>query len=202
MLGGHGLDGVVLHEGCGGLGVVHVELDESGGAEGGVGGHDDALVLGQLDELDLLQVGVQLDLEGGRADLGVLEGVVEGLGLVVGDADAAGEALLDEALHGAPGLLVGGLGPPDLLVAVVVPAGGVADAGVDVLEGDGEVDEEEVEVVDLPVGELPAGDGLDPVDVVEGLPQLGDDEELLALHQAVLDGAGDALAALLLIAVV
>lgn len=202
MLGGHGLDGIVLHEGRGGLGVIHVELDEAGGAEGGVGGHDDALVLGQLDELDLLQVGVQLDLEGGGADLGVLEGVVEGLGLVVGDADAAGEALLDEAFHGAPGLLVGGLGPPDLLVAVVVPAGGVADAGVDVLEGDGEVDEEEVEIVDLPVGELPAGDRLDPVDVVEGLPQLGDDEELLALHQAVLDGAGNALAALLLIAVV
>jgi hypothetical protein len=83
-----------------------------------------------------------------------------------------------------------------------VPAGGVADAGVDVLEGYGEVDEEEVEVVDLPVGELAAGDGLDALLVVEGLPQLGDDEEVFTLDEAILDGAGDALAALLLVAVV
>jgi hypothetical protein len=37
---------------------------------------------------------------------------------------------------------------------------------------------------------------------VEGLPELGNDEEVLALHDALLDGAGHALAALLLIAVV
>lgn len=201
-LGGDVLDGVVLQQGSGRGGALHVELDEASRAEGGIGGNNDALRLGELDKLVLLVVGVQLHLEGGRADLGVLEGVVEGLGLVVGDTNALGETLLDELLHGAPGLLVGGLAPADLALAIVVPAGRVADAGVDVLEGYGEVDEEEVEVVDLPVGELAAGDGLDLVLVVEGLPQLGDNEEVLTLHKAVLDGAGDTLTTLLLVAIV
>lgn len=159
-------------------------------------------MLSKTDQLGLLEVGVKLNLESRGADLGILEHVVDGLRLEVGDADASGKALLDELLHGAPGLLVGGLAPADLLVAIVVPAGRVADSGVDVLEGDGEVDEEEVKVVDLPVGELAAGDGLDVLLVVEGLPELGDDEKVLALHKAFGDGAGDALAALLLISVV
>lgn len=202
VLLGEALEEIMLHEGRDGLGAVHVELDEAGRAEGRVGGDGDALLLGEADELGLLKVGVKLDLEGGRADLGVLEHVVESLGLEVGDTDGLGKTLLNESLHGLPGLLVGGLGPADLLLAVVVPAGRVADLGVDVLEGDGEVDQEEVKVVDLPVGELAAGDGLDALLVVEGLPELGDDEELLTLHEAVLDGAGDTLTALLLVAVV
>jgi len=83
-----------------------------------------------------------------------------------------------------------------------VPARGVADRGVDILEGDGEVDEIEVEVVDAPVGELLADDGLDALTIVEGVPELGDDEELLALHDTLLDGAGDTLTALDLVAIV
>lgn len=145
---------------------------------------------------------MQLDLQGGGPDAGVTEGVVEGLGLIVGDADGPDEAGVDEALHGGPGLLVGDVGDADVALAVVEPAGRVADAGVDVLEADGEVDEEEVEVVDLPVGELAAADGLDLVLCVEGLPELGDDEEVLALDDALLDGAGDAVAALRFVAVV
>lgn len=182
VLGSHGLDGLVLHEWRGILSTVHVELDEAGGTEGGVGSDDDALGLGETDEQILLQVGVQLDLEGGGADLCVLEGVVEGLSLVVGDTNATGEALLDQLLHGTPRFLVGSLAPADLADAIVVPSGWVADAGVDVLKSDGKVDEEEVEVVDLPVGKLATGDGLDLVLVVESLPQLGDNEEVLTLH--------------------
>jgi hypothetical protein len=37
---------------------------------------------------------------------------------------------------------------------------------------------------------------------VKGVPQLGDDEELLTLHQTIGNGTGDALAALDLVAVV
>ena len=54
----------------------------------------------------------------------------------------------------------------------------------------------------VPVGELAAADGLDLVAGVEGLPQLGDDEEVVAPDEAVVDGAGDAVAALLFVAVV
>jgi hypothetical protein len=83
-----------------------------------------------------------------------------------------------------------------------VPTGRVADGGVDPFEGYGEVDEVEVEVVDPPVAELLADDGLDFVGVVEGVPELGDDEELLALDDALLDGAGYALSALDLVAII
>lgn len=203
VLVGDGLDGGLLHERDGVLGAGHVELDEAGGAEAGVGGDGDALGGGGLEQQRLDEVWVVLDLQGGGLDAGVAQEVVEQLGLEVGHADAAGEALVGEALHGLPGLLDGGLGGADLGAGVVdEPARRVADRGVDVLEGDGEVDEVEVEVVDAPVGQLAAGDGLDAVAVVEAVPQLGDDEEVLALHQAVLDGASDTLTALLLVAIV
>jgi hypothetical protein len=60
----------------------------------------------------------------------------------------------------------------------------------------------QVEVVNTPVGKLLAGNGLDAVAVVEAVPQLGDDEEVLALDNALLNGAGDSLASLDFVAVV
>jgi hypothetical protein len=90
----------------------------------------------------------------------------------------------------------------DLALAVDEPTGRVACLGVDVLEGDGEVDEVEVEVVNAPVLELLLADGLDLLAVVEGLPKLGDDEEFFALYEAVFDGAGYTLAALDFVAVI
>lgn len=203
VLGGEASENLVLHERRSGLGNVHVELHEASRAEGGVGSHSNTLSLGKADKVGLLVVGVKLDLQSSRSDLGDLEQVVDGLRLEVGDTNGLGKALLNEALHGAPGLLVGGLAPADLGAGVVVvPAGRVADLGVDVLESDGEVDEEEVKVVDLPVGELAAGDGLDVLLVMVCLPELGDDEEVLSLYDAFLDGAGNTLTTGLLIAVI
>lgn len=60
----------------------------------------------------------------------------------------------------------------------------------------------QIEVVDVPVGELLAADGLDFVAVVEAVPELGDDEEVLTLDETILDGAGNTLTALDLVAVV
>jgi len=202
VLLGNSLNGVLLEERSEALGLLHGELLKGEGTEGRVGRDGDTLSLGEVDELLLDEVRVMLDLEGGGANLGVSEEVVKELGLEVGDADALGEALLYEALEGRPGLLDGGLGSPNLALAVIKPAGRVADAGVDVFKGNGEVDEVEVKVVEAPVGELLPGDGLNAVAVVEGVPELGDDEELLALHETVGDGAGDTLAALNLVAIV
>lgn len=203
VLAGEASEDLVLHERRSRLGNVHVELHEASRTERRVGSQSNALSLGEADKLGLLMVGVKLDLEGGRSDLGVLEEIVDGLSLEVGDTNGLGKTLLNEALHGAPGLLVSGLAPSNLGAGVVVvPARGVADLGVNVLEGDGEVDEEEVKVVDLPVCELSAGDGLDVLLVVVGLPELGDDEEVLTLHDTILDSAGDTLTAGLLISVI
>ena len=202
VLLGEGSDGGVLHERREADGLLHAEDVEAGRAERRVGRHGDALVLGEPDKVLLDEVGVVLDLESGRGDLGIAEEIIKELSLEVGDTDVLGETLGDEALHGAPRLLDRSVGADDLRLAVDVPAGRVADAGVNVLESDGEVHNVEVEVVDAPVGELLLGDGLHTLGIVERVPQLGDEEELLTLHEAILDGTGDTLAALNLVAVV
>ena len=196
------LEDFMFHERRGRRGNIHIELDEACRTERGVRSHSNALGLGQTYEFVLLEVGVKFNLEGSRPDLGILEHIIDSLRLEVRNSNTPRKTLLDELLHGTPGLLVSGLAPANLLLAVVVPARRVAHAGVDVLEGDGEVDEEEVKVVDLPVGELAAGDGSDVFLVVEGLPELGDDEEVFTLHEAFGDGPGDAFSAFLFVSII
>lgn len=60
----------------------------------------------------------------------------------------------------------------------------------------------EVEVVDSPVCELFADDGLDSGAVVEGVPEFGDEEEFFAFYEAVFDCSGDALAGFFFVAVI
>ena len=86
--------------------------------------------------------------------------------------------------------------------AVVGEPWGVAGAGVDVFEGDGEVHDVEVEVVDSPVLELFFADRLDDGVGVVGVPEFGDEEEIGAFYETFFDGAGDALAAFDFVAVV
>ena len=64
------------------------------------------------------------------------------------------------------------------------------------------MNEVEVEIVDAPVCELLAADGLDSVAVVEGVPELGDEEKIFALDEAFFDGAGHAFAGFLFVAVI
>jgi hypothetical protein len=64
------------------------------------------------------------------------------------------------------------------------------------------MDQVEIEILETPVGELLLDDGLNTLAIVESVPQLGDDEEILTLDEAILDGTGNTLTALLLVAVV
>lgn len=89
-----------------------------------------------------------------------------------------------------------------ILLSVVGPPWWVADLRVDVFQGDWEVDVEEIEVVNTPVSELLADNWLDLLLVVEAVPQLRDDEKVLALYQALLDGTGNTLASLNLVSVI
>lgn len=141
------------------------------------------------------------DLQSGGLDGGVAEEIHGQLTVEVADADALGQAFLRDRLHGRPCLLDGRRARYDFL-AVVGEAGRVAHGGVDVFEGDGEVDNVQVEVVDAPVAELLLADRLDSVAVVERVPELGDEEEVFALDEAFLDGAGNTLARLFFIAIV
>jgi len=74
--------------------------------------------------------------------------------------------------------------------------------GVDVFERNGEVHDEKIKVVNAPVCELLSADWLYFVALVEGVPKLADEEEILALDQALLDRSGDTFSCFLLIAVV
>lgn len=159
------------------------------------------VLLAEVDETLLGKVRVVLDLESGRSDLGVAEEVEHEGTVVVGDTDALGETLADQLLHCLVCLGEGSLGESDLVV-LVGPAGRVADAGVDILQGDGEVDDVQVKVVNAQVCELLLGNGLDLVGIVERVPELGNEEQLLTLDESVLDGTGNTLANLLLVAVV
>lgn len=101
------LDGLVVEEQVYALGAVGedaLELDEALGAEGGVGGDGDVVLLGEGDELGLDEVGVVFDLEGGDGVAGVVLEVVEGLAGEVGDADGASNAVVYDGLEGLPSL--------------------------------------------------------------------------------------------------
>jgi len=183
------------------VGLFHVEFAEGLGAEGGVGCYGYALFLGEFDEAFLGEVGVVFDLEGGGFYSGVAEEIHDELAVEVADADGASETVLLDFFHCLPGFLDGGVTCNDFF-ALVEEAGGVALFRVDVFEGDGEMDDVEVEVVDAPVVELLFADGFDVFLVVVGVPEFGDEKEIFSLHYTFLDGAGDTLACFDFIAVV
>ena len=85
---------------------------------------------------------------------------------------------------------------------IVVPARRVTCLRSDILESYREVNDPQVKVVNTPVGQLLAADGLDLLTLVEGLPELADDEEVFSLYEAFLDGASYTLTALDFVAVI
>lgn len=201
VLGGDVLDQRRVEEELGVFGFLHVELAEGLGAEGGVGCYLDATGGAEVEEILLDEVGVVFDLERLREVFGVALEVQEECPRVVAHAEGFDQAFVVEGFHGVVGFFQGGFGQREFVV-FVEEARRVADAGVDVFEGDGEVDDVEVEVVDAPVLELLFADWLHAVFVVEAVPELADDEELFALDEAFIEGLLDALSAFGFVAVV
>ena len=195
------LDGRVFQQERGVLGLLHIQLEERLWAKRRVCGNSDTLILRQLDKSGLREIWVMLDLEGGRLDLGIPKEIHDQLSVEVADANALGKTILGQALHRGPRLLDGGVPGHDFL-AVIGEAGRVPYGRVDVFQRDGEVHDVQVKVVDAPVAELFLADGLDTLAIVERIPQLGHDEEVLALDDAFLNGASYTLAGLDLIAII
>lgn len=178
------------------LDALVLEERAAGAAKGAVGHDVDALVLAELDDIVLGQGWVVLDLVDSGHDLGLGEELLEiDLG-VIGHANSLSLARLDERLHLLPGgdvvvvpghvaLAVGQLGEA-VVVAVRVHA-------------DGPVDEEQVDVLESEALERLVEPELDASAVC--VPQLGDDENILALDVAGVDGVLDALADLVLVTV-
>jgi len=198
---GNALDDVVVEEHGGVLRLLHVELDERERAERAVGSHGDVALLAELEERLLSEVWVVLDLESLRNLLCVAEQVEEKSTVVVANAEGLDETLLVQSLHGVVCLLKGGVAEFDLVV-LVEESRRVTNRGVDVLDRNREVNDVKVKVVDTPVSELLLADGRNAVLVVEGVPQLGDNEEILTLDKTFVDCALNTLAGLDLVAVV
>jgi len=64
------------------------------------------------------------------------------------------------------------------------------------------VDVEEVKIVNAVVLELLLANRSNALGVVEGVPELADNEKILTLDKTFLDGAGESLAGFLLVAVI
>ena len=141
------------------------------------------------------------DLEGCGRDLGIAQEIHEELAVEIADADRFDHILADKFLHGRPGLLNGSVTWNNVL-AIVSEARWVSLRGVHIFEGDWEMDDVEIEIVNAPILELLFADGLNAVVVVEGVPEFGDEEEVGAFDYAFFDGACDTLARFLFVAVV
>lgn len=85
---------------------------------------------------------------------------------------------------------------------IIVPARRVANLRVDVFESYGEVNHPQIKVVNTPISELLPCDGLNLIVVVERLPELGNNKQILALYETLLDGTCDTLSGFLLVTVV
>lgn len=116
------------------------------------------MMLAQLDQRLLRQIRVNLHLVHLGVVLGVAQNIIQQRAIDVRDTDVLGCAGVDELLHGAPGLLEGDVAHGVAFLVEAEPAGWELCGDGDVFEGAGEVDEEQVEVVDAPEGELVLGD--------------------------------------------
>ena len=132
----------------------------------------DVLLSGVLDQVVALENGVTLDLIDGRDDTGGVDDRLEVLDSVVGDTNGAG-LLLGELGHGLPGV-----NNRDAVIDQDVTVGVVAallqgEVVVTGLEGDGPVDEVQVEVVELELRKAVVQGLLNNGGVVLGVPELG-----------------------------
>lgn len=193
VLLGDGLDGGVGDEKGQAEAVV---------SEGRIGGDVDALLLGVGDQgVVLVQAWVALDLVDRGADAG---GFLDGLEVVdgeVGDTNVPGLAL-GERDQGLPRVDQGdAVVEGNLALLFLVLGEEHLTDGTLQGEGDRPVDEVEVEVVELQLGECVIEGLLDVLRAVGVVPQLGGDEEILTLDAKVLDALVKALGDLLLVLV-
>lgn len=201
MTGGNFLHDLMVEQQRRIFGALKAQLAKRLRPKGRIRRDGDPLAVGQLDEGFLREVGVMLDLEGRGFDFGVAEEIEDQGAVEIADADAAGESGLDERFHCGPGFLDGG-GTRHHVFFVVREAWGVPYRRIDVLQGDGKMHNVEVEVVDPPILKLLFANRFNTFLVMERVPQLGYEKELLTLDEAFFKGLRNALAAFYLVPVI
>lgn len=184
------------------LSLLPFKLNERLWTERRIRSNRNFLALSKLEQCRLDKIRVVLNLQSRRSDLGVSQQIQNQASLKVGDTNRLRKTLVYQALHRSPSLLNGSIAQLDIIFAIVCPARRIASLGIDVLECNREVDDEEIEIVDAPVCELLFADWLYFVAVVEGVPELADDEEVFAFDEAIFDCSCYAFAGFFLIAVI
>jgi len=90
---------------------------------------------------------MELNLQDLWLDTGIGVEVVQESTSHVGDTNVFSKSLINELFHGLPSFREGDLfGNDDSLLGINPPLGRITLRGVDIFEGDGEVDKEKIEV--------------------------------------------------------
>lgn len=178
-------------------------LDEQGltnhvVTESRVLGDVDTLLTHPLDEVSLEEAGVTLNLVGSRCNASLVDESLEVLLSVVGDTNGAG-LLLVELCHGPP-CVNNGDRVEHLNVTVVAEREEVLVDIALLVERDGEVDKVKVEVVEAELSKAVIESRGNIIGLVLRVPELGCDEEVLALD-ALAEGPLESLSDLLLVAI-
>lgn len=149
---------------------------------------------------------MHLDLEDSGLDFAVLEDFSELLELEVGDSDVLSETSFLASFHGVISRLVSysflELEAFNFSVRLMDPFWGVSDLGVDVLKSNGEVDDVKIEVSETEVLQRSLKSWSDMLSLVEGVPKLGDNEEVFSLDSSGLDDATDSFSDFLLVSII
>lgn len=156
MSGGYVLDLLYVHQ----VGYIpdnvgaRIELGNALRSQRGVGGHGHVLGLAEVHQVALLQVDMVLDLVVGRPDLAVLKQTGHLILAEVRHANGLGQTLLHQRLHCYPdGGMIGGHIHLHQAILVQLEAAILVD-----VDGEGGVDQVQIHIVQLQIGQrLPDG---------------------------------------------
>jgi len=173
------------------------------GAKSGVTGDGNALSLDVINEGRLGKIGVVLNLENRGSNASNGEEVTNKTSVKVGDTNVLDETSINKRLESSPGLSNRNvLELNDTLFDISKKARGVSLSRINVFLSNGEVDQKEIEVLKTPISKGALGELNSMVLLVEGVPELGSDENFLTLDDTISNGTADTFTALLLVAVI
>lgn len=89
-----------------------------------------------------------------------------------------------------------------IVLAINGPTRRISNIRINIFQCNWEVDNEQVKIVNAPIRELLAADGLDFVTLVERVPELADEEQIFTLYETVFDGSCDTFTCLFFIAII
>ena len=148
-----------------------------GGAQRGIGGQVNALLLAEAQHLFLLQIRMQFDLVHGRFQPCLADQVLQLFHAEVGDADLSGQVVIHQCFHGGPGRCHGQIIQRHHVIAGL-------GKGHALLQGHRPMHQVQVQIIQLQVVQGGFQGRLHILRGMVAVPQLGGDPQVLALYGA------------------